>query len=128
MDKIDLFSNSNNPSESTNAAIYTAHDGMLYSMKLHFENVTSRDFTIEAKKQIDFEPKLVMNVKQRGQHKVLLYNSASDDIHIYDEKLSKVESVIPVAVNDDLISIQSQLMNIVYHNKRKIGIVRLTNR
>jgi hypothetical protein len=63
MDKIDLSGHTNNPSESTNAVIYTAHDSMLYSMKLHFENVTSRDFNIVAKQKIDFEPKLVMSIK-----------------------------------------------------------------
>lgn len=98
-------------------------------MRLSLGNVTTRDMSVIAQKQLDFEPKIVRQARNRGSFKVLLYNSAAQEIQMLDEKLSKVEQIFGLNIGDeDLIDILQTQLQVIYYTKHRMGIFRLNSK
>ena len=104
-DLISVFSSMNNPVGYTSGAIFTAHDNMLHSFKLNLENITSYDFTLVSSTELDFQPSFLKSIKNRGQHKILAYDSLKGHIAIFDERFRRVEERVQTPEGEEVLDI-----------------------
>lgn len=126
LDQIHFFNHSSNPFDTVNGVVFQPMHHTLTSLRLSLGNVTTRDMSVIAQKQLDFEPRMVKQARNRGAYKVLIYNSAAQEVSLMDERLTKVESVFSVNLGDEeLIDIVQTQLQVIYFTRRKIGIFRL---
>lgn len=92
-----------NPFDFINGAIFRPEDNTLSTVRFRLGNSTQTRYEVVASKVITSEPKLIRSFKTKGISKVMIYNSAADEIQIYSEDLNKQEHNIQLNLQDDTL-------------------------
>ena len=83
-----IFGHSQNPSKDVNAALYTNHDKMLYSLQISIHNRTYQQIEKKGEMKLEENPQSILSLKIRGMNKIMVVQS-NNKIEMWNEKLTK---------------------------------------